>query len=509
MRLFSRVAICIGIVGTAAGTLAWQKNARFPDALLLPGVRVDGEAVRAENVDAVVHEHVQQLLSRTVLLTVLGESKPVKTASLAELGVTVNEARAVALAKSYGHTGDPLGDMEAAEKAKNGLIDVPLETSVDASKVIAMLAPLKDELDTTPASARLDLDNRTIIPEKNGRSLDPWGTVIGVQRAAVDPTITSILIPATSFPPRVSKEVVASIDVHAVLAEFETYFSRSGDQARRGQNIDNAAHKLDGVVISPGEVLSFNAVVGDRSEENGFQKSWEIFKGEMVEGVGGGTCQVASTLHAAAFFGGLDVIERLPHSRPSAYIPMGLDSTVVYPAVDLKLRNVHAFPIVLHAKTEGNKLKIQLLGASKPVKVSFAREVEKTIPWSRKVEEDERLLGNKVIVKQHGIRGYRIKRTRTEVFPDGSFKKESTTDYYPPTTEIYEVPVGFDVALLPPLPEPPTEDDSTATPAPVACTGDCKHADNPGSDVTYVDAPGTHTPVAAQTDPAKTLTLTR
>ena len=119
-------------------------------------------------------------------------------------------------------------------------------------------------------------------------------------------------------------------------------------------NIDAAASKLDGLVLEPGELFSFNAVVGDRSEENGFQKSWEINKGEMVEGVGGGTCQVASTFYAAAFFSGLDVLERLPHSRPSAYIPMGLDSTVVYPAVDLKVRNPHSFPVVVHAKTIGH-----------------------------------------------------------------------------------------------------------------------------------------------------------
>ena len=119
-------------------------------------------------------------------------------------------------------------------------------------------------------------------------------------------------------------------------------------------------------------MVSFNAIVGDRSEENGFQKSWEIFKGEMVEGVGGGTCQVASTFHAAAFFGGLDVLERLPHSRPSAYIPMGLDSTVVYPIVDLKLRNPHPFPVVVHAKTDGNKLRDRSSSArARPSKVTL------------------------------------------------------------------------------------------------------------------------------------------
>src|SRR6185369_11267038 len=122
-----------------------------------------------------------------------------------------------------------------------------------------------------------------------------------------------VRLPVKTFAPRISSAFLKSLDISTVVAEYETYFSRGGDQQRRGKNIDNAAQKLDGIVISPGELMSFNDVIGERSEANGFEKSWEIFKGEMVEGVGGGTCQVASTFHAATFFAGFDVLERLPH----------------------------------------------------------------------------------------------------------------------------------------------------------------------------------------------------
>src|SRR5690606_24218887 len=101
------------------------------------------------------------------------------------------------------------------------------------------------------------------------------------------------------------------------------------------------------------------------------------------------------TLYAASFFGGLEVLERLPHSRPSAYIPMGLDATVVYPAVDLKIRNPYPFPVVVHAKTIGNKLRVELLGKAKPVRVRFEREVLATIPYKRKIEEDPTLTGKR------------------------------------------------------------------------------------------------------------------
>jgi hypothetical protein len=212
------------------------------------------------------------------------------------------------------------------------------------------------------------------------------------------------------------------------------------------------------------------------------------------------------------------VLERLPHSRPSAYIPMGLDSTVVYPGVDLKVRNPHPFAVVVHAKTVGNKLRVELLGKMRPVEVSFGREVLSTLTYKRKVEEDPALTGKKVVIKQHGIKGYKIKRKRLFKYPDGTSKKEEMTDTYPPTTEIYKVPVGFDVSLLPPLPEGETDDSDAPAAAPASAripsTGGTPTASAEGTSPTndtieFVDAPGAHAPTAAQKDPAKTIWLKR
>jgi vancomycin resistance protein YoaR len=169
----------------------------------------------------------------------------------------------------------------------------------------------------------------------------------------------------------------------------------------------------------------------------------------MVEGTGGGTCQVASTLHAIAFFGGLDIVQRLPHSRPSGYIPAGLDATVVYPIVDLKLRNPYSFPVVVHASVSGNKVKMELLGADKPVDVSFGKTVLATTPFVRKVVEDPGLTRPKR--KQKGIEGMELYRSRVLAFHDGRRKVESGRDLYPPTVEIWHVPPGFDESTLPPL----------------------------------------------------------
>lgn len=509
----------------------------LPDGPTLPGLLIDGEEVAmGASARALIEQHARTLGDRRVKLVLPAgpgeKDRVVAEASLAELGVKVLVDETLARA-AVGTSGDLVERALLAERARHRELDVPLALTTDASSGMPLLLRLKETWDTSPVSARLDLDHHATVPERAGRYIDADRALAAALRLAGEKGAFAgappeIALTVASFAPRISTDYVAKLDISAVLGEYETYFSRQGEQARRGKNIDVASSKLDGVILSPGELVSFNQLVGERSEQNGFQKSWEIFKGEMVEGVGGGTCQVASTFHAVAFFGGLDVLERLPHSRPSAYIPMGLDSTVVYPAVDLKLRNPHPFPVVVHARTEGNKLKIELLGASRPVRVAFGRELLATVPYARKVIEEPWLAGKKVIVKQHGIRGYRIKRRRLLTYPDKTTRTEETTDFYPPTTEIYQVPVGFDVAMLPALPAGDTDSGegsdtsakaatsaqaaapaSTATPSTVACTGDCAKPAADPTGLELVDGPGSHAPTAGQANPVKSMWLSR
>ena len=93
----------------------------------------------------------------------------------------------------------------------------------------------------------------------------------------------------------------------------------------------------------PGEIFDFNEVVGPRDEANGYKVAPVIAEGELVDGIGGGTCQISGTLHGAAFFAGLEIVERYPHTRPSSYIKMGLDATVVYPTINFRMKNRFRF----------------------------------------------------------------------------------------------------------------------------------------------------------------------
>jgi vancomycin resistance protein YoaR len=453
-----------GGAGAWAACLRWWPLAtgRAPSEGL-PGLRVDGEVVKGD-VRAVVEARATALKERRVRLVVRdGDAvRPVMEASLGELGVGVDVDAVTSRALRLGRTDDLLTRARLADRARRGDLDVPLEPTVDVRAVLDHVLPWKEDLDTPAIPARLDLENHDIVSEQDGRALDPDGSAAAIARAAGDPGVAEVELPFVATEPRVTRSSLSRIDITKVLASFGTYFSRHGDQGPRARNIEVAASHLDGTVIEAGQAISFNDVVGPRTEDNGFKHAFEILKGEMVEGTGGGTCQVASTLHAIAFFGGLDIVQRLPHSRPSGYIPAGLDATVVYPIVDLKLRNPFPFPVVVHATVHANKIDMELLGADKPAEVTFGKSVLSTTPFTRKVVEDPGV--SKPKRKQKGIEGMELWRSRVIAFHDGRKKVENGRDVYPPTTEIWHIPPGFDEATLPPLGMDLPKDDAPKPP---------------------------------------------
>jgi vancomycin resistance protein YoaR len=212
--------------------------------------------------------------------------------------------------------------------------------------------------------------------------------------------------------PRVDAEDLKDIDITTVLGKWETRYSASQVDSDRTYNLKVGADKLNGHILKPHEVFSFNQVVGDRTEKEGYRVAPVIQSGELIDGLAGGMCQIASTLHAAAFFAGLDIVHSSPHSRPSAYIPMGLDSTVVYPSTDLKLRNPYDFPVVMHYQVNQGSVKVELLGKEKPYKVIFEREIKvETAHGSTSRRDPEAPEGQRLML-QDGYPGYQLIRRR-------------------------------------------------------------------------------------------------
>jgi vancomycin resistance protein YoaR len=469
LRAFFFVLLLLAVVweGHAACVRWWPMLLPHREGTALPGLRLGGDRLaEGLQVRPWVEARARDLQGRHVRLVIREGAAPkvILESTLGAFGVSLDVDAVSARALRLGRTGDLFARARLADRAREGQVDIPLWATIDARVAVELLLPLKEDLDLPPAAARFDVEHRSIIAERVGRALVVDAAIAGIARAAADPNVTEVELTFAAIRPQVTSASLSNIDVSRVVSSFATYFSRRGDQAARAQNIEVAASHLDGLVIEPAQLVSFNDVVGARSEDNGFQKAFEIYKGEMVEGTGGGTCQVASTFHAIAFFAGLDIVQRLPHSRPSAYIPVGLDATVVYPVVDLKLRNPYAFPVVVHATVGANKIAMQLLGADKPVRVALMRTVLSTTPFERKVVEDPAI--GKPKRRQKGLDGMKLLRKRLITVRGGPSRIETSRDNYPPTTEIWKVPPGYDDSELPPLGEDFPNPDNPTPPSP-------------------------------------------
>lgn len=132
--------------------------------------------------------------------------------------------------------------------------------------------------------------------------------------------------------------------------------------ADRAENVRLAAEAIDGVVIQPGETFSFNDHVGDVEQDSRYRDAPVIMGGEMVEGAGGGICQVSTALYIAALKADLEIVERHPHSIASDYAPIGLDATLVYGTMDLRVKNASDAPVRIEASAVGQTVEVSIIG---------------------------------------------------------------------------------------------------------------------------------------------------
>lgn len=321
------------------------------------------------------------------------------------------------------------------------------------NQALVFMKNQKQQNDKLPSSGRFDNMQNKILAPKEGNLILPLGSVANlylllpnlrngtpVSQVIVDQTNTSI-----------GQSDTNDIDVSYVLASVSTkYFAAEND---RTKNIKKGAQQLNGYVLQPGQTFSFNTVVGPRTTEYGYSYASVIMSGELLSGEAGGMCQNASTLHWAAVMAGLKIKVTRPHSRPSAYIDPGLDSTVVYPdpkngdaGQDLQFINNYDFPIVLSVEVGNGEVQVKILGQKPPIKgIIWSREVKKVIPPP--IEPIKILDPNQpkdsVQVSQPSHPGYEILIVREIVDHNNqTIQTDKFLKYYPPTQEAVVIGTG-------------------------------------------------------------------
>ncbi len=299
----------------------------------------------------------------------------------------------------------------------------------------------------------MDLRDRRKIPDVPGRALDVGATLDAMMATDFhDGEVVDLVTKPVRA--KITVEDLANVDIEKVVSSYETTFHLFGTGAGRAVNIANAARFIDGSVIMPGEIWSFNDHVGPRTLERGFTWAPEIQADELTTGVGGGTCQASTTLFGAALFATLDVVERRSHSRPSSYTKLGLDATVIYGSQDLKLKNTLAFPVLIHAfLPTPQSVRVELLGGDPVADVSYTFGIGASADFVRRITVKPFLPSGTKILHQRGNVGYDVTSVVSIKWRDGRSEERSYFSGYRPTPEVFWVSPGYDEKELPPLPE--------------------------------------------------------
>ncbi len=177
-----------------------------------------------------------------------------------------------------------------------------------------------------------------------------------------DPTTTHIILPLKTKPQDVTPDDLAGIDTR--IGYFVTHFN-PGDVGRT-QTVRKAISIIDGHVLEPGAIFSVNDVVGERTAERGFGIGHVFVDGQMKKEVGGGMCQVATTLFNAAMLADLKIVERFQHVRTIPYVDPGRDATVWFGSKDFKLQNDTQAPLYISYKTTYSRAIVALYGKGTP-----------------------------------------------------------------------------------------------------------------------------------------------
>lgn len=425
---------------------------------VLPNVRVAGVVLPDHDVRGFLAQRAREWGEQSLLVET-GVHR--FSATHRELGAGRSVEAAWSDVRDVGRQINPLLSLGAMARSLWGQgTNVPWQGRiVDETALDRFAHRLRAEIDRPPVPGTFDVHGQP-VPGMPGETLDVSLLKRAIRRAVREGKEQLHVPTLVTPPPRTMARAVSihpgfgasrQLDESVLMMRQETYYKQGS--SGRAVNIELAARKLDGQVIAPNDVLSFNDVVGKRTVARGFQPATELRNGEVVDGIGGGVCQAAGTLHAAAFFAGFAVEEYQPHSRLNrfAYLRPGLDTMVAWPdnvgeadlerTRDLKIRNPYPFSIVVRTAILSNAgdarrmLRVDLRGAARAFRVDWSFKEVGRVPAGERRRVDGSLSRGQERVKQRGLDGLIISRQRLIYKPTG-IDQEVQRVAYPPTPRV-------------------------------------------------------------------------
>ncbi len=427
------------------GLLLYASADTVPSGTVVGGLEVGGLPL-AEALDK-LESRIAELRKQTVEFTFVDienkAAKAILTWEQAGVSWDAPDFRTELMSLSAGSV------WERAKTRKNFAETWELLASFQPSDLKKILSPeWEKEHFGSPVNAVRSIaadDSIRYLPGRTAQRID-WESLVLLMQAAIPGSSSGsrgaaeITIPLTTVQPAVTVESLKREGIRRKIAEFSTGLQTSG--AGRLHNVEAAARSIDGMVLPPDGIFDYAKVVEDAEQSYGFREAPVIFGGKLVPGVGGGICQVSSTLYNAAVRAGLDMVERRNHSLPVSYVPLGQDATFAQGYINFRFQNTSGKHLLISAQVADGRLTVKLFGEL-PDNVTYdieSRTTDILTAPDKYVANPDLPAGSREIVLQ-GKPGYIVETYRVK-YVDG--KPAATTrlsrDTYPAQPNIIAVP---------------------------------------------------------------------
>ena len=313
-----------------------------------------------------------------------------------------------------GKTGNVIDVAPSIENIKNKIQDLSYASSkielVTVSKEpdAIDIDKIHNEIYKEPVNAYYTTNPYVVYPHENGVD---FNISVDEAKAMLNEVKDEYEIPLKYTAPSVTTNMIGTEAFPDLLAKFSTnYNARDTD---RTTNLRLAAEKINGTVLMPGETFSYNTVVGERTIAAGYKEAAMYQNGEVVDGLGGGICQISTTLYNAVLYSNLEIVERRNHQFVPSYAKAGRDATVVYGSIDFKFKNTRNYPVKILCTVSGGVAKCEIYGlkenpdydveitsrVTETTATSIKSETYKTVRQNGQVISSERI--NKDTYKRH------------------------------------------------------------------------------------------------------------
>jgi len=409
----------------------------FTEGILIQGYDVSG--LNALQAKETLTPSIEEILRQHIIL-INPDRKQVWETSYQGMGLEIDLEKAITEGLMKGKKGFFLKRWWEKLIIKREKYDVPLELQINNRTAVEEINRITKSFVKEPQDAKITINsqNKVIITSDiSGIGIDFESMLNQLEIDLKLQGPLSVVIKTKEIKAKITADDIRKMNVETLLGQFTTWFNPQ--KKNRSHNIKMAAQALDEFLLAPGEEFSFNAIVGPRTKEAGYNDAPIILNNQFVQGIGGGVCQVSSTLYNVLLRANLIVTERHPHSLPIRYVPKGMDAAVVYGLKDLKFINNTQGYVFFKTYVGQGTLTIKIFGAIQgDNQVEIISIVEKTFIPETILKNKPDLLIGQIIVEQQGEQGYivRVERIVRDSKKNILMQEILTRDYYPPVNKV-------------------------------------------------------------------------